>query len=132
MKKLVVCSIILSLLLITFCSCKQDKEPVLSNGSYILTENESAYMSPLIKFDTEKNTFAFHYDYLSSYYACGKITLKNNQIIARTDDQKYTYIFEIKNDNTIVFIQKGSSEIKITDKNAPQINDGTEFVLRAQ
>ena len=86
-------------------------------------------MSPFIDFDTEKNTFSFHYDYLSSYYAYGKFTVNNNKIVAETDDGKYTFIFEIKDDETIVFVQKGSSEIKILDQRAPQVIDGSEFVF---
>ena len=132
MKKTIVCFVALCLLLVTFCSCKQDKEPELLSGSYLLSENESVHMSPLIKFDTEKSTFTFHYDYLSAYYAYGKITVKGNQVIAETDDGKYTYIFEIRSDNKIVFVQNGSSEIVTTDKNALQIIDGTEFILKKQ
>ena len=95
----------------------------------MLNEYEGAYMSPLIKFDTEKNTFSFHYDYISSYYAYGKFSVNDNTVVAETDDGKYTFVFQIKDDDTIVFVQEGSSEIKILDQKAPQIIDGSEFVF---
>ncbi len=95
----------------------------------MLTQYRGAYMSPFIKFDTENNTFSFHYDYVSSYYAYGKFTVKSNTVFTETDDGKYTFIFEIKDDETIVFVQKGSSQINILDERAPQVSDGSEFVF---
>lgn len=129
MKKFIICFVCLALLIVTFSGCKGQKEPELLNGSYMLSQYMGAYMSPIIKFDTEKNTFSFHYDYLSSYYAYGEFTIKDNKIFAETDDGKYTYIFEIKDKETIVFVQEGSSEIDIIDEKAPQVIDGSKFVL---
>ena len=123
-----ICFAVVILLLASFCGCnKQQKEPELSSGSYMLNQYEGAYMSPVIKLDTEKNTFSFHYDYLSSYYAYGKFTVSGSKVVAETDDGKYTYVFQIKDDETIVFVQKGSSEIKILDEKAQQVIDGSEF-----
>lgn len=130
MKKIIICFLVSTLLLGTFCGCnQQQKEPELLSGSYILNQPRGAYMCPLIDFDTEKNTFSFHYDYLSSYYAYGSFTVSGSKIVAETDDGKYTFIFKIKDDETIVFVQDGSSEVEILDKRAPQVIDGSEFVF---
>lgn len=129
MKRVIVYFVVPFLLLVSCCGCSQKKEPELLSGSYMLSQYMGAYMSPFIDFDTKKNTFSFHYDFLSSYYAHGNFTVNDDKVVAKTDNGKYTYVFRIKNDDTIVFIQEGSSEIDIIDEKAPQVINGSEFVF---
>ena len=97
----------------------------------MLNITSDTYPSPSIDFDLENNTFTFNYDPLSSYLAHGTFRISGGKVIAETDDGKYTYIFEITDNDTLTFIQKGSSEIEITDApdsfRIPRVFDGAEF-----
>ncbi len=131
MKKIVSAFICVILLLFTLCSCSSEPIYGLSEGCYMLNITSDTYPSPSIDFDLENNTFTFNYDILSSYFSHGTFSISDGKVIAKTDDGKYTYIFEITDNDTITFIQNGSSEIKITDApdsfRVPQVFDGAEF-----
>jgi hypothetical protein len=50
---------------------------------------------PAISFNLKNNTFTFTFDILSSYLNAGTITIDNGKVVGITDDDKYTYVFEI-------------------------------------
>jgi len=56
------------------------------------------------------NRFTFTYSLLSSYYAIGSYEIDDGNLILKTDDGEYKYVFKIK-DNTLIFNAKESSEI---------------------
>jgi len=78
-----------------------------------------------ITFDLHKNRFTLVCDPLSSYLNTGTIEL-DGKITATTDDGKYTYIFEVVDNDTIRFVQNGSSDIASRLEGDP-LADGTEF-----
>lgn len=128
MKKAILCFIISAVLLISFCGCGSQTVNGLSEGAYICKQDSESVLSPHIRFDFKDNSFTFYFDSLSSYLAIGNFEIEKGQVIAKTDDGKYTYIFDIIDNNTIRFEENGSSEIKMTDGESV-ISDGCEFVF---
>ncbi len=51
------------------------------------------YISPTLSLNFKDNTFIFSYSAFSSYIPMGSFTIQNDRLIAKTDDEKYTYIF---------------------------------------
>lgn len=131
MKKFISTFVCVILLMFALCSCSNKPIYGLSEGCYMLNITSDTYPSPSIDFDLENNTFTFKYDPLSSYFTHGTFRITNGKVIAKTDDGKYTYIFEITDNDTITFIQNGSSEIKTTNTpdsfRVPKVIDGSEF-----
>ena len=58
----------------------------------------------------------------------GSYEIKDNKVIARTGDGMFTYIFEIKDKDTLLFKEKGSSSTQTTEGKT-LISDPTEFVF---
>ena len=104
----------------------------LSEGTYTVEGAADAIVPASITFDLDNNTFSFSYDFLSSYLPHGTWKIEKGKVIATTDDQNYVYIFNIIDNVTLEFVQKGSSVIRYTDENIntnPPIVDGTKFVF---
>lgn len=113
-------------LLVLFLLFLQSQNKVIygvSEGTYAVSEED--IFSPYITFDLHKNRFTLVCDPLSSYLNTGTIEL-DGKITATTDDGKYTYIFEVVDNDTIRFVQKGSSDIASRLEGDP-LADGTEF-----
>lgn len=97
---------------------------------YMVTEKAEPYPVPCLTL-SEDGQFVFTYDVLSSYYPSGTYLLKDKQLTAITSDKKYKYIFTQIGDDTFMFEQNGSSEIRLTDKNIGiSITDGAEFMKK--
>lgn len=87
-------------------------------------------ISPSLSLNKLNQTFSFSYDFLSSYLAYGKYEIKDNVLIATTDDNQHTYQFKIKDDKTLLFQQEGSSYFSYTDPSAvAKITNGAEFAV---
>lgn len=129
MKKVVIFLLIISVLMLSFCSC--NKTPYgLSEGIYKAKISDECALAPTVSFDMQNYTFTFSYDPFSSYLAVGEYEIKNGKVIAETTDGNYTYIFKIIDNDTIAFIEKGSSDIKMTvEGEKPTVTDGTEFIF---
>lgn len=116
------------IVLITLSLFLQSQNKVIygvSSGTYSVID-EDELLLPNITFDMQNNQFTFTYDFLSSYLNTGKIKIENKKIIATTDDNKYTYIFKIIDNDTIKFVENGSSKVVDLVGNVV-ITDGTEF-----
>lgn len=129
MKKFVIFLLIILGIIFSFCSC--DKAVYgLSEGVYKAKQENDDVLTPYVTFDMQNSTFTFSYDPLSSYLSVGKYEIKNGKVTAKTDDGKYTYIFEIIDNDTIAFVEKGSSDIKMTvEDEKSSVVDGTEFIF---
>lgn len=93
-------------------------------GTYI--SQDSGKVS--ISFDWAEKRFSFDYDPLSSYYPAGTIKVEDGVVTATTEDNKYTYIFKIIDNDTICFVQEGSNVVKTVEGETPVI-DGTRFTF---
>ncbi len=100
----------------------------VSEGTYVMQGTQDEIQKPAITFNVGKRTFSFTYDILSSYSPYGSWDFEDDNIVAKTDDGKYTYIFEVMDNDTIRFVQKGSSPITTVEGNTP-VTDGAEFAF---
>lgn len=103
-------------------------------SSYIAQKESSSGVDvlnavlPVLSLDTEKKTFCFTYDVLSSYMPSGSYTEKNNKIVLTTDDGQFHYTFEKGNGNTLCFAADASSPVTLTDKRfGIELKNGTVF-----
>lgn len=122
---LILAAIIVLITLSLFLQSQNQAIYGVSSGTYSVI-NEDELLLPNITFDMQNNQFTFTYDFLSSYLNTGKIKIENKKIIATTDDNKYTYIFKIIDNDTIKFVENGSSKVVDLVGNVV-ITDGTEF-----
>lgn len=134
-KKIIIVSVIFVCLGVAILSRSVDRNKViygLSEGTYTVEGAENATVPASITFDLNKDTFSFSYDLLSSYLPHGTWEIEKGKVLATTHDKNYVYIFDIIDNVTLKFVQKGSSTITYTDENIntnPSIVDGTKFVL---
>lgn len=83
---------------------------------------------PTLTLDTEKKTFCFVYNLLSSYMPSGSYIEKNNKIILTTDGGQFHYTFERGSKNTLCFVADASSPVALTDKRfGIELKNGTVF-----
>lgn len=122
---LILAAIIILITLSLFLQSQNQAIYGVSSGTYSVID-EDELLLPNITFDMQNNQFTFTYDFLSSYLNTGKIKIENKKIIAKTDDNKYTYIFKIIDNDTIKFVENGSSKVVDLVGNVV-ITDGTEF-----
>lgn len=130
--------LVVCLLILTGCSTStessssQNTDEISEHNADIvytmLLDDDSDEFAPYLSLDENNNTFVFTYDVLSSYMPTGTYEIKDGILTAYTDDGKYTYLFSVIDDNTIEFIQDGSSEVKLTDdKLGVSVYDGAQF-----
>lgn len=99
--------------------------------SYVLqasVSGEEEMFLPSIGLDSQEKTFSFGFDILSSYLSVGTYEIKDDILIAVTNDRKYQYRFKVIDENTLEFVQEGSSEVKlINEEMGIAVQDGATF-----
>lgn len=78
----------------------------------------------------QNNQFVFTYNILSSYLGVGTYTMEDQIVTANTDDGKYTYVFHILEDGSLLFDVDKSAEvfvIKEDSKNLVALDTDTAF-----
>ena len=123
-KILLTAGVVLLILLVIFFQKNQNKTVYgISEGTYAVSPQDM--YSPQIYFDLQEFEFVLSADPALSYLSVGTFEL-DERIVATTDDGKYTYIFEVVDNNTIRFVQQGSSVIA-SPLSGQAVADGTEF-----
>jgi len=111
MRKIVFAKFLLLVLALVIVGCSNTPETAdqyIPSGNYIMQESEEP-SKPTVSLK-DGNRFTFTYSLLSSYYAIGSYEIDDGNLILKTDDGEYKYVFKIK-DNTLIFNAKESSEI---------------------
>lgn len=115
-----------------------DKEStVLSSKEYNLQyayESPIEPINPYISFNTKDKSFTMTYSVFSSYIVSGKYSISDNYLYLKDSLNDLSYRFKIKDDETLVFDKKASSEIpkyrySYNTKPKSPIPDGAEFRL---
>ena len=89
------------------------------------------YISPTLSLNFKDNTFRFNYSAFSSYIPMGSFTIKNDRLIAKTDDGKCTYVFSRHPDGW-AFAEAPSSllpQYRYPDGLQTPVPDGAVFQL---
>lgn len=95
---------------------------------YAMVLEEGEIDGALLTINEENGTFQFSYDVLSSYLPYGTYEINGTVLTATTKDGKYKYRFQIIDEDTLKFIEKGSADVSLIDDGfGVQIEDGTEF-----
>lgn len=89
-------------------ACSNSQDVMLPYGTYTLEASQDI-IKPTIELGKDKK-FIFVFSSLSSYIGYGAYEIKDNHLELKTDDEKYTYVFDIV-DKTLVFDVESSSEI---------------------
>jgi len=111
MKKLLFMKFLLLILTCVLVGCSNNPkttEQYKPIRAYVMQESEEP-IKPIVALE-DRNKFTFTYSALSSYIAIGSYEVDDDNLILKTDDGKYKYIFKIE-DNTLIFNAKESSEI---------------------
>lgn len=111
MKKSVILILFMIVIAYVLVGCSKSSQTTVqyvSVGTYLMQESEEPVKPSLLLEDTKR--FTFNYSALSSYIAIGTYEIFNGNLILKTDDGKYKYVFEIK-DTSLIFKAKESSEI---------------------
>ena len=101
------------------CSNNVKTEPI-PVGTYEMNKSEEA-LKPSVLLE-EDNKFTFNYSVLSSYIAVGSYEEDGDDLILKTDDNEFEYVFKIKG-KTLIFNEKGSSEMP----SFANVKDGSIF-----
>lgn len=114
----------ISFITVLFCililmACNKSDTSVITSGSYTMglsqEQQNNEKIAPTISIDTKQKSFIFCYDVLSSYMNIGKYEINDNILTCTTSDNKYHYVFEIIDENTLCFVEEQSSKITIFD-----------------
>jgi hypothetical protein len=111
MKKLLFIKFILLVLTCVLLGCSNNlkaTEQYISIRDYVMQESEEP-VKPTVSLE-DSNKFTFTYSVLSSYIAIGTYEVDNDNLVLKTDDGKYEYVFKIK-DGNLIFSATESSEI---------------------
>lgn len=109
--------ILLAAFVLTACSSTK------LTGVYVMDESDEA-LKPNVTLE-EGNKFRFSYSALSSYLAIGTYEIENNNLILKTKDGLYKYVFKIE-DDSLIFDANESSELP----SYANIPDGAVFNLK--
>lgn len=132
-KHIVIVTLILTLVLLSFAGFILSNKVGLFQKSYytidgtyeIVGEEDLGFLSTLITFNLEEHTCMLPQSIVSSVYPGGTFQIKDNMIITKGVGGQNTYLFKIINEETIMFVQEGSSEISTGDGGT--LPDGTLF-----
>lgn len=111
MKKLLLPGSLLLVLPWALLGCSNNHKPAeqyISIGPYIMDGSEEI-VKPFVSLE-KNNKFTFSYSVLSSYIAVGSYEVDDCNLLLKTDDEEYMYVFKIR-DDTLVFDAIESSEI---------------------
>ena len=102
----------------------------ISEGTYRMETEEDSSLRPLIHFDMEGSDirFVFGADERISFAYSGYVEL-DGKVKAHSENGGKIWIFEVVDNDTIRFIQKGSSEFPLKEGSIP---DGAVFRYEAQ
>ncbi|WP_265445876.1 hypothetical protein [Acetivibrio straminisolvens] len=112
--------LVLTCVLVGCSNNAKSTEQYIPIRAYVMQESEEP-IKPIVSLE-DSNKFTFTYSVLSSYIAIGSYEVDDGNLILKTDDGKYKYVFKIKGDN-LIFNATESSEIP-TFANVP---DGAIF-----
>lgn len=104
--KRTICCIICLIAILSFTSCNSD--PVrLHSGNYYAVGDYEEFLTPYFRLDTSQNRFYLGAGSIVSYAEYGTYRIVGSRIIATS--QSTTFVFEIKDTNTLVLVDNGDN-----------------------
>lgn len=87
---------------------------------YVFNESDEIVKPTITLFDN--GMFQFNFSAFSSYIGIGEYILENNRLTLNTNDEKFTYTFDVVNDNLVFDADNSSDMLWFSD-----IHDGCVF-----
>ena len=119
MKKHIVFITVLFCILMLMACNKSDTSITITSGNYKMElsqeQQNGEKIAPVITINIDDKSFLFSYDVLSSYINIGTYEINDNILTVTTSDEKYHYVFEIVDENTLSFLEEQSSKITVFD-----------------
>lgn len=127
MKKLFT-GVIMLCILILLIGCDTKDDSTIKNGTYVM-DQEGVEKVLLPRIMISEKDIVFIHDLLSSYLPYGTYSINEDILTMTTDDDQYTYIFQIDGDS-LIFQKNESSAIKrVNDAFGTLVADQSKFVL---
>lgn len=101
--------------LFIFGGCGDKSVSEISDGTYTMVTTDEEAFAPSITFNLDDNTFRFTYDLFSSYLNIGTIDVSDGKVICTTDDEQFTFVFKIIDNDILEFLAEESSAVKTVD-----------------
>lgn len=99
--------------------------------TYVGETARSYFFAPKLRLDEARQTFLLESDHYSSNLIMGKYEIQDGILVAETEDERGIYQFAVVDDETLEFVQEGSSEIWVREgKSRVSLEDGTLFQLK--
>jgi hypothetical protein len=118
--------VVLIFLLLSGCSSNND---TVKNGTYVM-EKQGIEEVLLPHVTISDDDIVFSFDLLSSYLSNGSYSINDDILTMTTDDNKYSYVFQIDGDN-LIFQEDESSIVHMTDdKFGVKVTDDSKFHLK--
>ncbi|MBR2860831.1 MAG: hypothetical protein IKB86_03235 [Clostridia bacterium] len=108
---------------VSFVACRntQSNPYELPSGTYYMVGEFEEMMTPYLYLNFDDYTFLMGAGVLLSYAEIGSFVVKENKITATS--QSTVFVFEIKNNNTLILIDNGDNEYF-------KMPNNSEYVLR--
>lgn len=116
MKRIAVLALCIAMLLV-FAACGSgNSESGQKTGNYFMVGDYEELLAPYLWLDMREKTFALGESSIISYAEVGAFETEGNKLIATS--QSTTYIFEIKNESTLVLIDNGADKGLVLPNNS--------------
>ncbi len=115
-------TIFLSVIIIiglTACQNTESDLCALPSGTYYMMGEFEELMTPYLILNFEDHTFRMGAGGLVSYQECGSFVVSDNRITATS--QSTVFVFEIKNNNTLILVDNGDNEFFKMPENSEYI-----------
>ena len=105
----ILCITICLIVLFTCVGCSSNSDNVtLTSGNYYAVGDYEKMMTPYLWLDTENHTFSMGEGSVISYAENGTYQVEDGKIFATS--QSTTFVFEIKDKDTLVLTNNGNNE----------------------
>lgn len=120
MKKISLLLAVVIMVMMLLCGCgAQSADAQLKSGFYLAqeisssvsTDDQAITLEPYVSIDTEDNSFYYGHSLMMSYAECGSFEIIDGKLVATVQNGN-TYVFEIKDSNTLVRISDDGKEIE--------------------
>ena len=120
MKKTVV-AFLFVIVAVSFVACQnaQSDPCELPSGTYYMVGEFEELMTPYLALNFEDHTFRMGAGSLVSYEEHGSFIVSDNRITATS--QSTVFVFEIKDNNTLILVDNGDNEYFMMPENAEYI-----------
>ena len=102
------CCFICIVLMISFGGCNSDNNTSILSGSYYAVGDYEEMLTPYLWLDTNENKFSLGAGSVVSHAERGSYEIADGKMIATS--QSTTFVFEIRDEDTLVLIDNGANE----------------------